>query len=59
MNHQPQEHCHTNHDTIAHNTRSKRRATRDVIPPPPNQASTLGPTSHIPVMNAQQKKFPQ
>ena len=35
MNHQVEEHCNVNQDSIAHNTRSKRRAMEDDIPPPP------------------------
>lgn len=35
MNHQVEEHCNVNQDSIAHNTRSKRRAMEDA-PPPPN-----------------------
>ncbi len=36
MNHQLGEHCNVNQDSIAHNTRRKRRAMEDVFPPPPN-----------------------
>ena len=47
MNHQVEEHFHVNQDPIAHNTRSKRRAIEDDIPPPPNQASTSNAISHV------------
>lgn len=53
MNHQLEENFHTNHDAIAHNTRIKRGVVEDATPPSPNQASTLGTTSYIPLMDAQ------
>ena len=46
MNHQIEEQCNVNQDSIAHNTRSKRRATKDATPPPPNQASTSNTIPH-------------
>jgi hypothetical protein len=42
MNHQPEEYCHSNYDnndSIAQNTRRKKRAMEDVTPSPTNQAS--------------------
>lgn len=47
MNHQEGEHCNVNQDSITHNTRRKRRAMEDSIPPLPNQASTSSATPHV------------
>ena len=58
MNHHLEKHYHTNHDTITNNTRSKRRATEDAIPPP-NQALTLDDDPNVLVMNAQSNVTPQ
>lgn len=58
MNHHPVEHFHSNHDSIAHNTKRKRRDVEDATPPSPNQASTLGIVSHIPMMNAKPNVSP-
>lgn len=58
MNHHPEEHCHTNHDAIVHNTRSKRRDIEGATPSP-NEASTLDDAPHTPVMNAQPNVAPQ
>ena len=56
MNHHSEEHYHTNHDAIAHNTRSKRRAIEDVIPPL-IQASSLDASPHVPMMNVQSRCY--
>ena len=59
MNHQQQEHFHVSHDAIAHNARTKRKVVEDATPPLPNQASTLGVSTHVPVMNAQPRVVTQ
>ena len=53
MNHQLGEHYHASHDSIAKNTRRKRKEVDDATPPPMNQASTSCPTPHILVTSAQ------
>ena len=35
MNHQMEEHCNVNQDSVAHNTRSKKRAMEHAAPPSP------------------------
>ena len=53
MNYQVEEHCNVNQDSIAHNTRSKRRIIEDVSPP--NLASTSNAIPHIQAINDQSK----
>ena len=52
MNHQVEEHCYVNQDSISHKTRSKRRVIEDITPPP-NEASTSNIVCHIQVLNDQ------
>lgn len=59
MNHQPEEHFHTNNDVIDHNTRRNKRGTEDAIPPSPNQASNSSTSPHMSMMSAQPKIAPQ
>lgn len=62
MNHQPEEHCHASHDnvdSIAQNTRRKRRDVEDVSSSPTNQASTLEDAPHIPIKSAQPRAVEQ
>lgn len=59
MNHQVEEHFNVNKDSIAHNTRRKRRAMEDPIPPPLNQASTSNVIPHVQVANEQASTFQQ
>jgi hypothetical protein len=59
MNHQVEEHCNVNQDSIAHNTRRKKRAMEDATAPPPNQASTSNATSHVQVVNDQSNTLQQ
>lgn len=56
MNHQAKENCnasHDNTDTIAQNTRRKRRVVDDVSSSPTNQASTLDVAPRIPIKGVQ------
>ena len=46
MNHLVEEHCNVNLDSIAHNTRSKRRAMEDATHLPLNHASTYNAIPH-------------
>ena len=55
MNHLVEEHCNVNQDSIAHNTRRKRRAMEDATPPPPNQAPTSNAIPHEQSANDQSK----
>ena len=57
MNHHVEEQCNVNQDSIAHNTRSKRRAIEDATPPPPNQASTSNAMPHVQATNDQASAF--
>ena len=59
MNHLVEEHCNVNQDSIAHNTRSKRRAMEDATPPPHNQASTSNAIPHEQSTNDQSNAFQQ
>ena len=59
MNHQVEEHSNVNQDSIAHNTRSKRRAIEDATPPPPNHASTSNAIPHEQAINDQSNTFQQ
>ena len=59
MNHLVEEHCNANQDSIAHNTRSKRRAIEDATPPPPNQASTSNAMPHEKTTIDQSNAFQQ
>ena len=59
MIYQVEEHCNVNQDSIAQNTRSKRRAIEDVAPPPPNQASTSNAIPHEQSENDQANAFRQ
>ena len=58
MNHHLGEHYHVNHDTIDHNSESKRRVIGFFIPPP-IQASTSYVDPHVAMMNAQSNVAPQ
>ena len=53
LDHLMEEHCNVNQDSIAHNTRRKRRAIEDATPPPPNQASTSNAIPHVQAVNDQ------
>ena len=58
MNHYLEEYCHINNennDSISQNTRRKNRVVEDAIPPPTNQALTLGATPDVPIISAQPK----
>ncbi len=59
MNHQMEEHCNVNQDSIAHNTRRKRRDMEDVVPPTPNQAPTSNAISHEQAKNNPSSMFQQ
>ena len=59
MNHQVEEHCNVNQDSIAHNTRIKRRAMEVSTPPPLNQASTSNAIPHEQSENDQSNAFQQ
>ena len=57
MNHQVEEECNVNRDSIAHNTRRKRRAIEDATPLPPNKASTSNAIPHEQSENDQSNAF--
>ena len=57
MNHQVEEQCNVNQDSISHNTRSKRIAIEDATLPPPNQASTSNAIPHEQSANDQSNAF--
>lgn len=59
MNHQVEEHCNVNQDSIAQNTRSKKRAVENPTPPPLNQTSTSSTTPHSQAASQQANTFQQ